>query len=97
MTFRWQRDGIAIISTCVLCGLANRSLSESVIYLGQRAHSWLDCQQRRAEMVRAAEPERCRNGHERAGNTRIDNRGDTVCLACRRDVYAAHRQEKEAS
>jgi len=95
MTFLHTRDGIALVTTCQLCGMTTRSLSEAAIYLSQRGHDALTCQRRRAEAARVVEAvveddvERCRNGHPRAGNTRIDSRGGIVCLACRRDVYAA--------
>lgn len=104
MSFRWTRSaGLAVTSTCTLCGLANRSLSESAIYLQQRAHDPFTCQMRRAETARAltaeddVEPDTCGRGHERAGNTHVDSRGGLVCNACRREKYAAKRYEKEAS
>ena len=55
MTFLHTRDGIALTTTCVLCGMSTRSLSESAIYLSQRGHDALTCQLRRAETVRAVE------------------------------------------
>lgn len=99
MTFRWTRDGRAVVSVCQLCGLANRSLSESAIYLTQRAHSWQECQEMRTrpEPVDETDVERCPEGHDRAGNTSTDKSGYIRCLACRREDYAARRQEKEAS
>ena len=104
MTFLHTRDGMALTSTCQLCGMSTRSLSESAIYLSQRGHDAMTCQRRRAEAARVVEVvepeddvERCRNGHPRAGNTSITGRGDTVCLACRRETRAAKRYEKEAS
>lgn len=61
MTFLHTRDGLALTSTCVLCGMSTRSLSESAIYLSQRGHDAVTCQRRRAEervMVEEPEPER---------------------------------------
>ena len=91
--FLHTRDGLALVTTCQLCGMSARSLSESAIYLSQRSHDAMTCQRRRAEAAYAnSQPvERCRNGHRRAGNTTIDGRGNIVCLACRRDVYAAQK------
>ena len=54
MTFLHTRDGMALTSTCVLCGMSTRSLSESAIYLSQRGHDAMTCQRRRAEAARAA-------------------------------------------
>ena len=93
MTFLHTRDGMALTSTCTLCGMSTRSLSEAAIYLTQRGHDAMTCQRRRAEAARANSPE----GHERAGNTSVDKAGHLVCNACRRVKWAAKRQEKEAS
>ena len=96
MTFLHTRDGVALVTTCQLCGLANRSLSESAIYLSQRGHDAMTCQRRRAERARVVEPEdddieTCPEGHERAGNTYVDSHGHLVCNACRREKYAARK------
>ena len=98
MTFLHTRDGRALVTTCQLCGMKTRSLSEAAIYLTQRGHTAWECQQRRAEAARAnREPvDTCRNGHRRAGNTSIDGRGNVVCLACRRDVYAAQKNSDQS-
>jgi len=101
MTFQHTRTAGTLVSRCTLCGHTIASRFERDVYLGQRGHDAWTCQMARATAARVVEPEddveRCRNGHPRAGNTRIDNRGGVVCLACRRDVYAAQRHEKEAS
>jgi len=103
MTFLHTRDGIALVTTCQLCGMSTRSLSESAIYLSQRGHDAMTCQRRRAEAARVVEApidpdvETCPEGHERAGNTSVDKAGHLVCNACRRVKWAAKRQEKEAS
>ena len=93
MTFLHTRDGIALVTTCQLCGMSTRSLSESAIYLSQRGHDAMTCQRRRAEAARVVEPEddvdRCPDGHERAGNTHVDTRGNLVCNACRREKRKA--------
>jgi hypothetical protein len=52
MTFLHTRDGIARVTTCVLCGMSTRSLSEAAIYLTQRSHDAMTCQMRRAEKAR---------------------------------------------
>jgi hypothetical protein len=97
MTFLWTRSAGAVTSTCQLCGMTTRSLSESAIYLTQRGHDAMTCQRRRAEAAWVVDPiERCRNGHRRAGNTSIDGRGNIVCLACRRDVYAAQKASSKS-
>ena len=97
MTFLHTRDGIALVTTCQLCGMTTRSLSEAAIYLSQRGHDAMTCQRRRAEAARVVEPEdddidRCPDGHERAGNTHVDKAGRLVCNACRREKYAAKKQ-----
>ena len=96
MTFLWTREAGALTSTCVLCGMSTRSLSEAAIYLSQRGHDAMTCQRRRAEAARVVEAEeddvdRCPDGHERAGNTHVDTRGNLVCNACRREKYAAKK------
>jgi hypothetical protein len=96
VTFLHTRDGLALVTTCRLCGMSTRSLSESAIYLSQRDHDWLTCQLMRLAAARAVEEpspiHRCPKGHNRAGNTHIDKRsGSLVCNACRRDVYAAQK------
>ena len=102
MSFLWTRSAGALTSTCTLCGMSTRSLSESAIYLTQRGHDALTCQRRRAEAARVVEPEdddidRCPEGHERAGNTHVDKHGHLVCNACRREKRAAKRYERKAS
>jgi hypothetical protein len=57
MTFLHTRDGIALVTTCQLCGMSTRSLSESAIYASQRGHDALTCQLRRAQRARAISPE----------------------------------------
>ena len=100
MTFLHTRDGVALVTTCQLCGMSTRSLSESAIYLSQRGHDAMTCQRRRAErawVVEAPEVEddvdRCPDGHERAGNTHVDTRGNLVCNACRREKRAAKNRD----
>ena len=100
MTFLHTSDGIALTSTCTLCGMSTRSLSESAIYLSQRGHDAMTCQRRRAEAARVVEPvepeddiERCPDGHERAGNTHVDTRGNLVCNACRREKRTAKNRD----
>ena len=36
----------------------------------------------------------CRNGHIRDGNTRINNRGDQVCVVCASNAYKRHYRSK---
>ena len=57
MTFLWSRDGAALTSRCVLCGLSTRALSETAIHTAQRAHDALTCQLRRAAAARAVATE----------------------------------------
>jgi len=57
VTFRWSRDGAALTSRCVLCGLSTRALSETAIHTAQRAHDALTCQLRRAAAARAVATE----------------------------------------
>jgi hypothetical protein len=84
MSFRWSRDGAALTSTCVLCGLTTRALSESAIYLSQRGHDAMTCQLQRAETARAAVATR-RDGKWASYDYRATRRN------------TARRQEKEAS
>jgi hypothetical protein len=55
MTFLHTRDGMALTTTCQLCGMTTRSLSEAAIYATQRGHDAMTCQRRRAETTRAIE------------------------------------------
>jgi len=55
MTFLHTRDGMALTTTCQLCGMTTRSLSEAAIYLTQRGHDAMTCQRRHAETTRAIE------------------------------------------
>ena len=101
MSFLWTKDGMAVTSTCTLCGMKTRSLSEAAIYLTQRGHTAWECQQRRAEAARVVEPEdddieTCPEGHKRAGNTSHDSQGYVVCLACNRAKYAARKMARES-
>jgi len=98
MTFLHTREAGALTSTCTLCGTANRSLSEHTILLTQRAHTWQECQEMRAqpEPVDETDVARCPEGHQRAGNTSTDKSGYIRCLACRREDYAAKRDERQA-
>ena len=57
MTFLHTRDGIALVTTCQLCGMSTRSLSESAIYASQRGHDALTCQRRRLAAARAVATE----------------------------------------
>jgi len=45
-------------------------------------------------MVDEPDVGRCPDGHERAGNTRVDGRGHLVCNACRREKYAARAKNQ---
>ena len=84
MTFLHTRDGIALVTTCQLCGMSTRSLSESAIYATQRGHDAMTCQRRRAETVRAIE-----------APAAAAKWASHDYLATRRNT--ARRQEKEAS
>jgi len=96
MSWRWSRDAGTLTSTCVLCQLTVTGRRDNDVTFQQRSHTAWECQQRRAQTARVADVERCRNRHPRAGNTSIDGRGNIVCLACRRDVYAAQKVASES-
>ena len=79
MTFLHTRDGIALVTTCVLCGMSTRSLSESAIYLSQRAHDAMTCQRRRAERAYANSPEGQAEARARAGDGWVAERDEMLC------------------
>jgi hypothetical protein len=80
MTFLHTRDGIALVTTCTLCGMSTRSLSESAIYLSQRAHTWQDCARRRAERARANSPEGQAEARAKAGDGWLAESDETCCV-----------------
>jgi len=79
MTFLWTRDGLALTSTCVLCGMSTRSLSEATIYLTQRGHDAMTCQRRRAEAAYANSPEGQAEMRARAGDGWVAESGEMLC------------------
>jgi len=79
VSFLHTRDGIALVTTCVLCGMSTRSLSEAAIYLSQRAHDAMTCQRRRAEAAYANTPEGQAETRARAGDGRVAERDEMLC------------------
>jgi len=47
MSWRWERDGQNITSTCLLCRLVITGRRDNDITQGQRTHNVATCQQRR--------------------------------------------------
>jgi hypothetical protein len=80
MTFRWSRDGAALTSRCVLCGLTTRALSETAIHTAQRAHTWQTCRDRRVETAAAGTPEGMAAARKWAGYELREMRRGTVGL-----------------
>ena len=79
MTFLHTRDGVALVTTCQLCGLANRSLSEAAIYASQRGHDAMTCQRRRAERAYANSPEGQAETRAKAGDGWLTERDEMLC------------------
>ena len=79
MTFLWTREAGALTSTCVLCGMSTRSLSESAIYLSQRGHDAMTCQRRRAEAAYANTPEGQAETRARAGDGWLAESDEMLC------------------
>jgi len=79
MTFLWTREAGALTSTCVLCGMSTRSLSESAIYLSQRGHDAMTCQRRRAEAAYANTPEGQAETRARAGDGWVAESDGMLC------------------
>jgi len=102
VTFLHTHTAGTLVSRCTLCGHTIASRDERDVYLGQRAHTAVACitwrlladAPRLTDEWTEPEPDRCPEGHERAGNTCVDGRGHLVCNACRREDYAATRQER---
>jgi hypothetical protein len=92
MSFLWSRAGDVIHSRCTLCGYVLASRLERDIHDGQRAHDPAACQQRRLDAARAlyaASPE----GQAAARKLHVYE----LRNARHRELYAAQRQQKEAS
>jgi len=88
VSFHWRRTIGAVVSTCAVCGWTIRSTERDVLNQ-QRAHDPAACQQRRLDAARAASPE----GLEAARKLHVYE----LRNARHRELYAARRQEKEAS
>ena len=67
MSFLHTRDAGTLSSRCTLCGHVIRARADRDVYIGQRLHDALTCQQRRTENARPVlvEPERDRKALKR--------------------------------
>ena len=79
MSFLWTRSAGAVTSTCALCGMSTRSLSEAAIYGVQRGHDAMTCQRRRAEAARAKSPEVQAEARARAGDGWVVESDELLC------------------
>jgi len=79
VSFLWTRSAGAVTSTCALCGMSTRSLSEAAIYGVQRGHDAMTCQRRRAEAARANSPQGQAETRARAGDGSVAERDEMLC------------------